>query len=157
MAQRYTVIPRTMSLILNQDKLLMLKAGDTKEWSGISNPVGGHVEIGEDILSSARREITEETGLDLPDTKLRGVIHVTNFYGKNILMFITLSHSQTQSVTPNHEGELEWIPLNRLNRLKTFADVIPIVKRILQLKPSQFLTGTSTFNGQDKLLSLNFS
>ena len=58
-----------------QDKILMCKR-EKKPYKGKYNLVGGKVELGEDILSSAYRELQEETGITKSDIKLA---HLMNF------------------------------------------------------------------------------
>lgn len=154
MTDRYLVSPRTMSLIFQDDKVLLYKASDKKEWAGIYNPVGGHIEEGEDIIDAANREILEETGLKVDDTQLKGIMHVTNFYGKNCLMFITTSTSQEEDLMPSDEGELEWVRIQDLGNLHIFEDVKPLIEAVLKLKPGQIFTGVSKFNDKNQLIDL---
>lgn len=57
-----------------QDKILMCKR-EKEPYKGKYNLVGGKVELGEDILSSAYRELLEETGITKNDIKL---VHLMN-------------------------------------------------------------------------------
>ncbi len=57
-------------LILDeQNRLLLLKRSDSGCWG----PPGGAVELGEEVESAARREVREETGLELGTCSLFGV------------------------------------------------------------------------------------
>ena len=58
---RYMLIPRTMIFLRRGNSYLLLKGAPTKRlWAGKYNGLGGHVEMGEDVLSSAKRELQEE-------------------------------------------------------------------------------------------------
>jgi ADP-ribose pyrophosphatase YjhB (NUDIX family) len=58
------------ALILDeQDCLLLMKRSDSGCWG----PPGGAVELGEAVEMAARREVREETGLDLAEMTLFGV------------------------------------------------------------------------------------
>lgn len=106
---RHQVIPRTMCLVTHKDKILLIKASEDKPWVGIYNPVGGHIEASEDILESAKREIWEETTLMVGSVRLAGIVHVTGFFGKNIMMFVTHCEAPHMHTPDSHrEGELEW-------------------------------------------------
>lgn len=155
---RHAVIPRTMCFVLYNDELLLMKAGKDKPYAGMYEPVGGHIEKGEDIIKSANREILEESGLTVTDTKLKGVIHVANFFGNDIMMFITLSHVRTNQVTPNAEAEeLAWIKLHELDTLPMLEDMKPLLQRVLKLGSSQFLSGVTEFDGKNKLVDFRLT
>ena len=62
---RYMLIPRTVIFLRRGESYLLIKGAPIKRlWAGKYNGVGGHVERGEDVLSAAKRELKEETGLD---------------------------------------------------------------------------------------------
>jgi 8-oxo-dGTP diphosphatase len=145
-----------MSFIYHGDEVLLLKAADHKDWAGMYDPIGGHIEKGEDIVASANREIHEETGLIVRDTKLKGIIHVDNFYGKNIMMFVTVSHTDVQEVHGNDEGTLSWVKIGDIETLPVLPDLKLIIHHIQQLQTDQFLFGVSKFSDRNELLSIDF-
>ena len=84
---------------------------------GKVNGIGGKVETDEGIVESLRREIDEETGLELVDLVLRGTITWTNF-GKRReqwlgFVFLVTRWNGTPPAT-NDEGTLEWVDRDRL-------------------------------------------
>jgi 8-oxo-dGTP diphosphatase len=52
-----------------QDRALLVKRADNGHWE----PPGGVLELGEDILTGLRREVAEETGLQVEPVALTGV------------------------------------------------------------------------------------
>jgi len=155
MTNRHSVIPRTLCFVFHKNEILLIKASEKKEWAGKYNALGGHIEKGESVINSANREINEESGLEVTDTKLRGILHVSDFFGKNVMMFVTSSTTDTKAVTSNDEGELEWIKISELNKLTMFEDIKPILKHLLKMQPEELFMGTSKFDGKDELLSLD--
>jgi len=76
-ADRYKAVPRTLCFITHGDEVLLLRGAHTKRiWPDKYNGVGGHVEADEDIYTSAMREMCEETGLDVADVRLRGILNI---------------------------------------------------------------------------------
>jgi 8-oxo-dGTP diphosphatase len=155
MAERYQVIPRTLCLIFHENEILLIKASSKKEWEGTYNALGGHIEKGESVIESANREIKEESGLDVTDTKLRGIVHAVNFFEKNVMMFVTSSTAKSTEVVNNDEGELTWIKVEEIDNIRIFEDMKPIIQHALNMKPEEIFVGTSEFDGKDKLLSFD--
>ena len=108
---RYTVIPRTLIFVTRGDKVLLLQGAPTKKiWANKYNGVGGHIERDEDVLTSARREVKEETGLDVDQLRLCGVINIdTDHDSSGILLFVLVTESQSGDPIPSDEGRLHEI------------------------------------------------
>ena len=135
---RYGVIPRTLVFVQHGEDLLLLRgAPDKRLWAGRLNGLGGHVAAGEDILSSARREVLEEAGL-LPDAlALRGLIHVT---GKEdapgVLLFVFMGVVGSPVLHPGGEGNLAWYPLDALPWDEMVEDLPLLLPRLLAAEAS---------------------
>ena len=67
-----------------QDKILMCKR-EEEPYKGKYNLVGGKVELGEDIFSSAYRELQEETGLVSHDMTYLGETGLAVAYTSEII------------------------------------------------------------------------
>ena len=101
------------------DEVLMIRrdARPDDDHFGKVNGLGGKVEPDEGIVESLRRELDEETGLELTDIALRGTITWTNFGPKREewLGFVFLVTGwMGEPPASNDEGSLVWIPKDRL-------------------------------------------
>jgi 8-oxo-dGTP diphosphatase len=117
----FTPIIGTLGYLLDPmtDEVLLIRrdARPDDDHFGKVNGLGGKVEVNEDIATSMRREIQEESSLDATKMSLRGTITFTNF-GPNReewLIFVFLVTSWTGTCAEgNHEGSLEWVSRSRL-------------------------------------------
>ncbi len=154
-ADRYQVIPRTLTFITHGDDVLLLRgAPDKRLWPNLYNGVGGHVERGEDVLASARREIQEEVGLDnLREMQLRAVVNIeTSGANPGIMMFVFTASSPTRVVRASAEGTPEWIARQELPVEHCVPDLPHLLPRVLSLRPSQPpLFGRYWYDDRDQL------
>jgi len=103
----------------SSDEVLMIRrdARPDDDHFGKVNGLGGKLEPDESVVEGLRRELDEETGLELDEVALRGTITWTNFGPKREewLGFIFLVTAWTgEPPTNNEEGSLEWIARSRL-------------------------------------------
>src|SRR4051794_10798241 len=106
---RWLTIRRTLCFVLNgSDMLLMKRASHKRVFSNQYNGVGGHIERDEDTLTSAKREILEETGLSVTDLQLRAVYNIDAKAATGIVLFVFTAQSQSRKVIANDEGTLHW-------------------------------------------------
>ena len=134
---RYLVSPRTLCFITDGDCVLLLRGAPGKRiWPNQYNGVGGHVEPDEDIHSAALREIREETGLEVTDLQLRGVITIpTLARNTGILLFVFCATAATQDIHPSKEGAPEWMARDRVAELDVVEDLPELLPRVLAMKP----------------------
>jgi len=102
---------RTQVLLINRNK----RQDDIHLGKYLS--LGGHVEPDEDVLTCARREIHEESGLTITDLVLRGTVLWTGFGAKRRDYLCFMFRADTFTGTPyddNDEGTLEWVPVDDL-------------------------------------------
>jgi 8-oxo-dGTP diphosphatase len=131
---RWIVIPRTLCFVLNGDDVLMMKRGPNRRiFPNRYNGVGGHVERDEDILTSARREILEETGLHVRDVQLRAVYNVNAGQPSGIAVFVFTAWSDSRDFVANVEGTLHWMNRDGLLSLELVDDLPTLLPRILDL------------------------
>ena len=135
---RYQVIPRTLCFITHGNEVLLVLGGAKKRlWAGRYNGLGGHVEPGEDIYTSARREVREEAGLEVHDVRLRCVVHAdAGDPTAGILFFVFTAVADEKSVTPSEEGALEWWPVSALPVDRMVEDLPVLLPKVLAMGPA---------------------
>lgn len=130
----YQVQARTLTFLLHEGRVLLLRGAHTKRlWPGRLNGVGGHVRAGEDVASSACREVTEETGLRVFDLVLRAIVHLSGRPDDptGVMLFVFVGQAPQSAVTPGVEGQLEWHPVDRLPWDQMVDDLPSLLPRIL--------------------------
>ena len=76
------------------------------KWLG----VGGKLEEGESPFDCARREIKEETGVEVRDLNYRGIItFVSDLYGTEYMHLFTATEYDGEIDYDCDEGKLEWV------------------------------------------------
>jgi 8-oxo-dGTP diphosphatase len=135
---RYQVLPRVLCFVMHGEEVLLLRGGPHKRlWAGLYNGVGGHVEAGEDIRAAVLREVKEETGLDVGDVRLRGVIHVdVDDPIRGVLFFVFTATAPSKQVVPTHDGSLEWISAHNLPLAEMVEDLPVILPMVLAMGPA---------------------
>ena len=131
---RWLTIPRTLCFVLNgSDILLMKRAPNKRVFPNRYNGVGGHIERYEDPVTSARREIFEETGLSVHDLRLCATYNIDAGVSTGIVLFVFTAQSESRDVIANDEGTLHWIPQANLLEFDLVEDLPIILPRILAM------------------------
>ena len=129
---RYTLIPRTLSFLLRDDKVLLLRLPEgLGAWGDHFNGVGGHIEQGEDPLSAARREIREETGLAPERLILSGVVIVDTGERPGIGLYVFVGEAKSEDLQPSPEGFPMWIAQHNLEKLPLVEDLPVLLPRAI--------------------------
>ncbi|WP_050616737.1 NUDIX hydrolase [Bacillus testis] len=108
------MLPYTICFIQSGSKILLLNRNKAPNM-GLWNGVGGKIEAGESIEDSIKREILEETGLDLDNVEYRGKVIWRSERGESgMYMFVCcLDHPVAEDVAvQTREGILSWKELD---------------------------------------------
>jgi 8-oxo-dGTP diphosphatase len=141
---RYQIIPRTLIFITRDDQVLLIKGSANKRlWANKYNGIGGHIERGEDVLSAAKRELQEETGLQIPHLFLCGTILVDSGKETGIGIFVVKGEYDGDELHESPEGTLEWIQVSEIERLPVVEDLYSLLPRVIS-----FQTGDAPFSAR---------
>jgi len=138
-SDRFSVIPRSLIFINRGNQVLLLRGAPNKRlWANRLNGIGGHVERGEDILSSARRELFEEAGLDEVDLWLCATAIIDAGQATGICIFMFRGEFPGGEVRHSAEGKLEWIDLDSLGDYPLVEDlqiILPVLMTMTRGDP----------------------
>ncbi|NPV66756.1 MAG: NUDIX domain-containing protein [Anaerolineae bacterium] len=133
---RWLTIPRTLSFVTHGEDVLLLKRGPHRRvFPNKYNGVGGHIERTEDPLSSAIREIREETGLEVQRPLFCGVSHIDAGQDTGILLLIFRAEALSRNFLNSSEGTLEWVPQADILRYDLVEDLPIVLPRVLAQRP----------------------
>ncbi len=133
---RYSLIPRTLIFLTCGERILLLKGAPNKRlWANRYNGIGGHIEAGEDVISAARRELVEETGLAPETLWLCGTVTIDTGENPGIGLFIFRGECPPGVPQPSAEGSLKWLPIQNLADYPLVEDLTTLLPKILSLRP----------------------
>tara|TARA_Y100001937_G_scaffold127045_1_gene198002 strand:+ start:10686 stop:11108 length:423 start_codon:yes stop_codon:yes gene_type:complete len=115
---------RKAVLINDEDKALILKSSDLNEkHAGEWDLPGGHIHEGEDDIDGLKREVKEETDLDITSPEM--ILHDgrKKFYK-------TRSYSGTIKLSEEHT-EYEWVTIDEIDSYNIGAKFVKAVKAAL--------------------------
>ncbi len=135
-SDRYQIIPRTLIFVRRGEQVLLLKGAPHKRlWANLYNGIGGHIERGEDPLSAARRELSEESCLEVSSLALVGTVIADASESTGIGIFVYKGNYEGGEPVSSEEGQLEWVDVSELDRYALVEDLRVILPRLLNMGP----------------------
>ena len=117
----------TVLCMVYEGNKILLQDRVKKNWCGFTFP-GGHVEKEESFVQAVIREIYEETGLTIRETKLCGVMQFQTDEDERYIVLLFKTDKFEGTLTSSEEGEMVWIDRNSLNDYKLVNDFMELLK-----------------------------
>ncbi|KAG7269600.1 hypothetical protein CRUP_028652 [Coryphaenoides rupestris] len=140
----------TLVLVLQPGRVLL---GMKKRGFGVGkwNGFGGKVQTGETIEAAARRELKEESGLEVDALEEIGNLKF-EFVGEKELLDVHVFRSDSYNGEPTESEEMrpQWFETDKIPFSEMWADDILWFPLLLQKK---MFRGYFKFQGHDKMLS----
>ncbi|MCY8142173.1 NUDIX domain-containing protein [Bacillus haynesii] len=149
MLQNGIVLVASVS-IFSDDKVLMIKENKPAAINKWNFP-SGRIEYGEDILYSARREVKEETGLDVNLIAATGVYNFISSTKNQVILFHFIGEVTGGSLNLEEDEivDSKWIKVNDLVTFKNEDLREPnVIKQIIDNLLKENLHSTSVYNEQ---------
>ncbi|KKU86408.1 MAG: NUDIX hydrolase [Parcubacteria group bacterium GW2011_GWA2_47_9] len=111
-----------VGIIINKDwKVLLIKRRGS-HGAGTWAPPGGHIDYGESVKACAKREVREETGIEIKNLRIIGFIE--DIFKKDKKHYITIwvkADWKSGEISQNHEefSEIGWFSWKKLPKPRT--------------------------------------
>ena len=118
------------------EKIALIKRNN-KPYQGLWSLVGGKIKDGEDLISAAKREVLEETGVELTNIQFHGVLEEFLYYERSAKLdvfhiFVVSGETNERAFNCSEEGIVKWFHLNTLDDVSIIpSDKLMITKMIL--------------------------
>lgn len=126
----------TLVLIRDGNRILLQERNKGDGWNGLVMP-GGHVEPGESFVECARREVREETGLEVGDLQLAAVKQFPH-HGHRYIVMLYCTDCFSGTLRDSEEGHNAWYDLDDLPREKLVFDFDKMLETFLDPSISEF-------------------
>lgn len=120
------------------------KAGDIHagKWNGL----GGKFEPGETPEECVIREVREESGLEIENPHLHGLVMFPGFKGADWYIFVFTADKFTGELKDSPEGDLRWVPDEELESLPLW----PSDKFFFQwMQEGKFFSAKFVYEGEE--------
>ena len=125
----------TLCYIEKDEKILLLKRNKKEndvhegKWIGL----GGKIEQGESPAECIIREVKEESGLNIMNPKLRGILTFPKFKDNiDWYVFLYTANEFTGKLIDSPEGHLEWIDKDKVLKMPTWEGDLVFLDMLLK-------------------------
>jgi len=157
-AKKKRNIAVTLECFVKKDgKYLMLHRSPNKRiMPGVWMAPGGHREFNEGLFACARREVKEETGLDIKNLK---VIATGNAYLQDLdqeffFHFVEADYASGEVIPEPENGELAWLsPAEMLEKENMLAEIHAILPNLFN-KEGKVISYRAVYKSGNELLEI---
>jgi 8-oxo-dGTP diphosphatase len=116
----HRIVPAVVVYLFNQENKILLMKRKKEPFAGYWETVGGSIEFQERVIDAARREVKEETGIDLPIKKLKFATFHDHIFGNSyhrILFVFGAKIDSSTNIKLSEHSIYKWFDTNKLPRL----------------------------------------
>ena len=103
----------------NEGKIFIVKMTGFNMW----DIPGGHAHFGEDFVDAAKREVKEETNLEIKNLKKIGQFDTRAHYADKHIFFTTNDYSGDISLQMNEVDEFKWVNPDEISKMKVSGEI----------------------------------
>lgn len=122
------IVELTVLCLIRNGNRILLQNRVKDDWHGYALP-GGHVEKGESFVDAVKREMKEETGLDIYEPKLAGIKQFPIDNGRYIVLLFKANNFFGELIS-SAEGNMEWIDIGLLDEINVVDDLHDLIRVI---------------------------
>jgi len=123
-----TVIGNVCFILDKTHKQVLLLKRAREPMKNLYTGVGGKTEFVESVYESCLREVQEETGIEISNAKLKGVVKtILEEKNSSWLLFIYTAEAESGEFVECNEGTLKWVSLDQIDSFL----LIGFIKEIL--------------------------
>ena len=139
-----SIVPAVTAIVLNdRGELLMIERTDNDLWA----IPGGAQDLGESIMDAVRREVREETGIEIEVTGLSGIYsdprHVIAYDDGEVRQEFSLCFRARPTGgtlrTDSEARQVRWVPADHLDSLNIHPSMCLRITHGLELRPAPYL------------------
>lgn len=122
------VIIANMCMIYDNEGNILVQERVSEKWPGIAFP-GGNVEHGESFVNSVKREVMEETGLEIENPELCGIKQFQTDNDRRYIVLMYKTKEYSGELRSSNEGPVFWLQREKLfdyQLSESFRDMLKV-------------------------------